>query len=164
MITSRIAQLGSQLPAFAFGLGGIPQKSKGKKWADRGRQGGVCERVSIVMVQLPIPKDFTRERSATTARNSRAAEAIMLCAIPVVDTSGYHRRCAGRCRCWGGRATTARATAVDVKHVVHVAETNALHRQRIRIPAIWCTDVARSGLGIRIRTDDEEVGTCCVIR
>lgn len=111
------------------------------------------------MVQLPVAKDLARVASAAATRNDTAIETIILCRITVVKASSYHRRWAVRRCCWRRRwrAATARTAAVDVKHVVHIGETNATRSHWVRIAAIWRAEVAWPGLGIRVRTDDEEV-------
>ena len=111
------------------------------------------------MVQLAIAKDLTRVADATATRNHTAVETVVLCWIAVVNTSSYHCRWTLRRCSWGGRwrVTASSAAAVDIKHVVHIRETNASRCYRVRIAAIWRAEVARPGFGIRVRTDDEEV-------
>jgi hypothetical protein len=53
------------------------------------RAGRVRERVRIVMVQLPVPKDSTRVSAAATTSNTGAIEAINLRRVAVIDAPGY---------------------------------------------------------------------------
>jgi hypothetical protein len=113
--------------------------------------GGVGEGVCVVMVRLPIAKDLARIRGATAARNNSAIQSINLRTIAVINASSDCDRRAGR-RGRGRRCPRGpRATAIDVKDVVHVGETNASGRDRVRIVAVWRTKIARPGFRRSIR-------------
>ena len=63
----------------------------------------------------------------------------------------------------GVLAPTACAAAVDVKHVVH-GTNRALHRRRNQVAAIWRAEVAKPGLEVWVRPDDEEIVLSGLIR
>jgi len=91
------------------------------------------------MVQLTIAKDLAGIGGAAATRDDPAVEAIILCGIAVIDASSYRCWWTGRRCCWRRRrcSITARTAAIDVKHVVHIGETNAPRGHRVRVAAIW---------------------------
>lgn len=72
--------------------------------------------------------------------------------------SRRRRRC--RCRRWGSPL----ASAVDVKHDVHVREANVPGRCRVVYTAIGRTQIAKRGFWVCIRTNKEQVTNTCSIR
>lgn len=127
--------------------------------------GGVCKAVSIIVVRLPIAKDLTWIAGAAAARNNAAIEPINLCRVAIIDAPCYLDGRARRCGSWGWCwRWSACATAIDVKDIVHVGETNASSRHRLRVAAVWRTDVAWPDLRRWVGTDDEEVVFNCLIR
>jgi hypothetical protein len=128
--------------------------------------GRVCERVGIVM-DRSSGNGKTCTGTGAEIRETVAEKAISLCGISIVDVSSNHGRWAGRRRSRAGRgrrrAPTACAAAIDVKHVVHGTK-KALHRRRNRVAAIWRAEVAKPGLEVWVRPDDEEIVLSGLIR
>ena len=121
---------------------------------------------------LPTPAPVTTQTSLMTSREIVACGETSSGSRMRRWARSRCRRRSPRCPCGcrrrtytrGRRRSYTRASAIDVKHDVHVRESNVSGRCRIIYPAIGRAQIAQASFGIRIRTDEEQVANSCSIR